>query len=120
MNELYHHGVKGMHWGVRRYQNPDGTYTNAGKRHRTDGWSEDAKNVHELKKKNIKELSNAELRKINERRQLERTYYSSIDPTLVTKGVAYTAAAVGVMGTSLKLYKHSSTIINLGKKFISR
>ena len=30
-NELYHHGVKGMHWGVRRYQNPDGTYTNAGK-----------------------------------------------------------------------------------------
>lgn len=35
-SELYHYGVKGMHWGVRRYQNPDGTYTNAGKRHRND------------------------------------------------------------------------------------
>lgn len=23
--ELYHYGVKGMHWGIRRYQNPDGT-----------------------------------------------------------------------------------------------
>lgn len=28
---LSHHGVKGMHWGIRRYQNPDGSLTNAGK-----------------------------------------------------------------------------------------
>ena len=31
MNELYHHGVKGMKWGVRRYQNKDGSLTDAGK-----------------------------------------------------------------------------------------
>lgn len=31
-NELYHHGVKGMKWGVRRYQNKDGTLTAAGKK----------------------------------------------------------------------------------------
>lgn len=30
--ELYHHGTKGMRWGVRRYQNKDGTLTDAGKR----------------------------------------------------------------------------------------
>ena len=31
-SELYHHGIKGQKWGVRRFQNPDGTLTDAGRR----------------------------------------------------------------------------------------
>ena len=31
-NELYHHGIKGQKWGVRRYQNEDGTLTPEGKK----------------------------------------------------------------------------------------
>lgn len=32
LHEMYHHGIKGMHWGIRRFQNEDGTLTAAGRR----------------------------------------------------------------------------------------
>lgn len=34
---LYHHGIKGQKWGVRRYQNKDGSYTALGKARRKEG-----------------------------------------------------------------------------------
>lgn len=34
---LAHYGIKGQKWGLRRYQNPDGTYTAAGKARRNKG-----------------------------------------------------------------------------------
>lgn len=33
-NELYHFGIKGQKWGVRRFQNSDGTLTPVGKKQR--------------------------------------------------------------------------------------
>ena len=41
--ELYHHGIKGQKWGVRRYQNPDGSLTAAGQRHYSKQAKKDAK-----------------------------------------------------------------------------
>lgn len=58
-NELYHHGVKGMRWGVRKSR-------------RTA--SEDSVKVQNIKKKKINEMSNQELRDANNRLQLEATY----------------------------------------------
>lgn len=31
MDYIAHHGIKGMRWGVRRYQNPDGSLTSEGR-----------------------------------------------------------------------------------------
>ena len=46
--ELYHFGIRGMHWGIRRYQNPDGTLTEAGKKR----YERELKSNHQRSKKN--------------------------------------------------------------------
>lgn len=44
-SELYHHGILGQKWGVRRYQNPDGTLTAEGKRRERSSFKDKVKSL---------------------------------------------------------------------------
>lgn len=71
-DELYHWGIKGMKWGVRRYQNKDGSLTPAGKkRYAKEG---DGDSADTPKKKSVSEMSDDEIRSAIARKQLENQY----------------------------------------------
>lgn len=65
-NELMHWGIKGMKWGVRRYQNKDGSLTPAGKKRYEQ---EMAKLKEEEKIAKNKLRTQAKLNKLDEKRK---------------------------------------------------
>ena len=52
-DDLQHHGIKGQKWGVRRFQNPDGTRTAAGKAREREGSGKRPMSERQLKKQAI-------------------------------------------------------------------
>ena len=91
--ELYHHGVKGMRWGIRRYQNKDGSLTAAGKKRRakleaelsqlkgkktsSKAKSKTEEAVAKPRKKTVSEMTDDEVRDRINRMQLEKNYYDA-------------------------------------------
>ena len=109
-NSLSHYGIRGMRWGVRRYQNSDGTYTSIGKKRKYQETAhEDYINVHS--KKSVKSMSNAELKARNNRLQMEQQYANLTRKTssgkkavqMFIKGAGLLSGAMAAYGTYKKV-----------------
>lgn len=92
-NELYHYGVKGMKWGVRRYQNKDGTLTSAGKERnqarnniiRNRPYTDDVNDIVNTLSVKEKRLLGAELDKDWIEKEYENETLANKGKTFVTK-----------------------------------
>lgn len=67
---LVHYGIKGQQWGIRRFQNEDGTLTEEGKARYNEGRPES----ETWKRSDAEHLTDEELRRRNNRLQQERQY----------------------------------------------
>lgn len=76
--ELYHHGIKGMKWGVRRYQNADGSLTNAGKKRYWDKAPEGYSIAHQIKEDKMRHAIKKETDK-TKKKQLKREYKELVE-----------------------------------------
>lgn len=105
---LEHAGVKGMKWGVRKSRRAS---------------SSDASEVGALKKKKRRELSNAEIKRINERMQLERKL-KELNPSSIKRGRTAVAGVIGAAGSAAAVYNlvkspAGQAAVSLGKKLIT-
>lgn len=121
-DELYHYGVLGMKWGVRRYRNKDGTLTSAGKKKRKEDSKETSNKRSKVssgikkstkltsskgdtqQSKSIKEMSDSELKAKIDRLNLENRYKElmrSSNPPKHAEGKAFVKNVLKKSGENL-------------------
>ena len=143
MSELRHHGIKGQKWGVRRFQNKDGSLTPAGKKRYSDTDYESTLNkvnsakkvVEEVKKysnsaqksndlnmerrirKSINEMSDSELQKRVQRLNMEDNYTRMMmHRENLERGESFVNKALNVSSVALQGAATALTIAMLVKQ----
>lgn len=108
---IEHHGVKGMHWGVRKSRT-------------TRPPSAESRKVSELRKRKPSQLSNKQLQTVNARLNLERNF-KQMNPSTVAKGHSAIKGFLAGVGTVTTLYATINSpagkaAIAAGEKFLKK
>lgn len=122
---LMHYGIKGQKWGIRRYQNEDGTRTAAGKkREQYNSNHEDYDKAHTTK--SVKTMSDAELRNRLNRLQMEKQY-KQLSITNVKRGKDFVSKSLKVpirvataTTTALTIYNNYEKIKTIVNEMIKK
>jgi hypothetical protein len=123
-NTLQHHGIKGQRWGIRRFQNRDGSLTSSGKKRRADDsdTDENKQKQEPVKKKKVKDMTDEEIREKMDRLQLEKQYkalMNEVNPPPSHEGRKFVANVLKKsgenIGVQLTTYVMGATVNKVAK-----
>jgi hypothetical protein len=98
---IAHYGTKGMQWGVRKKR----------------GRSSESKSAAKLRKKKAFQLTNSELKKVNARLSLEKTY-SQLNPSVASKAKKVIGSMAGSMAKQVLSNVVTETATTYAKKIV--
>lgn len=123
-DELYHYGVLGMKWGRRKSRSRIGKPTLRTRKPKIDKRSEDSKNVAQIRKKKVNQMTNQELKEVNKRLELE-TKYNELANKKITgqravSAIIATGLTIGTIETAARNYKKAADFVidKLGKRVV--
>lgn len=100
-DELYHYGIPGMKWGVRKAKSSKsgGLFSRKKKR---DTSSEDSKEVAKIRKKKLHQMTNEDLKTANKRLEMETKYRELTGKSNVGKRAVQAFIATGTTITAIE------------------